>query len=132
MPDLFEYAMVRVMPRVDRGECVNVGVLLWCQAANYLGSRCLVDQARLVCLDPFVDLDAVAAHLTALRKVCAGGPDAGPAARLSGGERFRWLTAPRSTVVQTSPVHTGFTDDPPAELDRLVELLVAPPGPIVR
>ncbi|OAA20970.1 Protein of unknown function (DUF3037) [Frankia sp. EI5c] len=131
MPDLFEYALVRVVPRVERGECVNVGVLLWCQRADFLGSRCLLDRERLVGLDPYLDLDVVAAHLSALRRVCAGGPDAGPAARMSGGERFRWLTAPRSTVVQTSPVHTGLTDDPAAELERLVELLVARPGPIV-
>lgn len=129
MPDLFEYAMIRVVPRVERGECVNVGVLLWCQRAGFLGSRCVVDRERLASLDPFLDQDAVSASLAALRRVCVGGLDAGPPGRLPGGERFRWLTAPRSTVVQTSAVHTGFTDDPAAELDRLVELLVARPGP---
>ncbi|MCK9902742.1 hypothetical protein CC117_04570 [Parafrankia colletiae] len=130
MPDLFEYAMVRVVPRVERGECVNVGVLLWCQRAAFLGSRCVLDRERLVSLDPFLDLAAVAAHLAALRRVCAGGPEAGPAGQLSGGERFRWLTAPRSTVVQASAVHSGLTEDPAAELDRLVALLVDRPGPL--
>lgn len=128
MPDLFEYALVRAVPRVERGEFLNVGVVLYCQRAGYLDARCRMDEARLAALDPFLDRPAVAAHLVALRTVCAGGAEAGPAGRLSPGERFRWLTAPRSTVVQTSPVHTGFTDDPAAELGRLVGMLVDLPG----
>ena len=129
MADLFEYALIRVVPRVERGECVNVGVVLWCRRAGFLGARCVVDRERLTALDPYLDIDAVAAQLAAVCQVCEGGAAAGPVAALSGGERFRWLTAPRSTVVQTSPVHSGFTDDPAAELERLVGLLVVPPGP---
>lgn len=131
MADLFEYALVRVVPRVERGECMNVGVLLWCQRAAYLELRCVLDDARLTALDPFLDLAAVRTHLDALHRVCVGGPGAGAAGAMSPGERFRWITAPRSTVVQTSPVHTGVTADPAAELDHLVELLVdrqRPPG----
>jgi hypothetical protein len=129
--DLFEYALVRVVPRVERGECMNVGVLLWCQHAGYLELRCVLDDARLTALDPFLDLAAVRTHLDALHRVCVGGPAAGAAGAMSPGERFRWITAPRSTVVQTSAVHTGVTADPAAELDHLVEILVdrqRPPG----
>jgi hypothetical protein len=131
MADLFEYALVRVVPRVERGECMNVGVLLWCQAAGYLDLRCILDVRRLASLDPFLDLAAVRTHLDAVHRVCVGGAGAGAAGTMSPGERFRWLTAPRSTVVQTSPVHAGMTTDPASELDHLVELLVdrlAPPG----
>lgn len=124
---VFEYAVVRVVPRVERGECVNVGVVLWCQGGSYLAARFGLDRARLVALDPFLDVDEVDAHLAALALVCVGGGEAGPVGQLGPGERFRWLTAPRSTVVQTSPVHSGLTGDPAAELDRLVEVLVAPP-----
>ncbi|WP_045877964.1 DUF3037 domain-containing protein [Pseudofrankia sp. DC12] len=131
MAELFEYALVRVVPRVERGECMNVGVLLWCQSAGYLELRCVLDGDRLTALDPFLDLGAVRTHLDALHRVCVGGLAAGAAGAMSPGERFRWLTAPRSTVVQTSPVHTGVTADPAAELDHLVEILVdrqRPPG----
>jgi Protein of unknown function (DUF3037) len=130
--DVFEYAIVRVVPRVERGECMNVGVILWCQARGYLGARTVVDPPRLRVLDAGLDLPAVRAHLDALARTCAGGSPAGAVAALTPGERFRWLTSPRSTVVQTSPVHSGFTDDPVAELGRLVDLLVAPPGPEIR
>jgi hypothetical protein len=129
--ELFEYALVRVVPRVERGECMNVGVLLWCQGAGYLDLRCVLDCARLAALDPFLDVTTVRTQLDALHRVCLGGPGAGAAGALSPGERFRWLTAPRSTVVQTSPVHTGMTADPAAELDHLVAILVdrqQPPG----
>jgi len=127
--ELFEYALVRVVPRVERGECMNVGVLLWCQSAGYLDLRCVLDGERLAALDPFLDLAAVRTHLDALHRVCVGGPAAGAAGAMSPGERFRWLTAPRSTVVQTSPVHTGVTVDPAGELDHLVEILVDRQGP---
>ncbi len=130
MADLFEYAVVRVVPRVERGECVNVGVVLWCQRAGYLQARCVVDADRLAALDPFLDHTVVSANLAALERVCMGGPAAGPAGALPPGERFRWLTSPRSTIVQTSQVHSGLTDDPVAELSRLVTLLVDRPGPV--
>ena len=124
----FEYAVLKVVPRVERGECINAGVVLYCQAERFLGARVHLDPARLKVLDPGVDLEAVQAHLEAVRSVCAGGPEAGAVGRLSLRERFGWLVAPRSTVVQPSPVHTGLTDDPEAELERLLRSMVLPPG----
>ncbi len=124
----FEYAVLRVVPRVERGEFINAGVVLYCQADSFLDARVHLDSDRLMALDPGTDLEAVRAHLEALRSVCAGGPEAGSVGRLPLGERFGWLVAPRSTVVQPSPVHTGLTDDPEAELERLLSRMVLPPG----
>jgi hypothetical protein len=124
----FEYAVLRVVPRVERGEFINAGVVLYCQADSFLDARVHLDSDRLVALDPGTDLEAVRAHLEALRSVCAGGPEAGSVGRLPLGERFGWLVAPRSTVVQPSPVHTGLTDDPEAELERLLSRMVLSPG----
>ena len=124
----FEYAVLRVVPRVERGEFINAGVVLYCQADGFLDARVHLDSDRLMALDPGTDLEAVRAHLEALRSVCAGGPEAGSVGRLPLGERFGWLVAPRSTVVQPSPVHTGLTDDPEAELERLLRTMVLPPG----
>jgi hypothetical protein len=124
----FEYAVLRVVPRVERGECINAGVVLYCQEQRFLDARVHLDPERLKALDPDVDLEAVLAHLEAVRSVCAGGPEAGAVGRLPPGERFGWLVAPRSTVVQASPVHTGLTDDPEAELERLLRSMVLMPG----
>ncbi|SBW21002.1 hypothetical protein FDG2_1862 [Candidatus Protofrankia californiensis] len=132
MADLFEYAVIRVVPRVERGEYVNVGIVLWCQPAGYLAARHALDPDRLTALDPYLDHAVIAAHLDALQRVCAGGAQAGAPGSLSAGERFRWLTAPRSTIVQTSPVHSGLTGDPDGELERLISLLVERPGPLIR
>jgi hypothetical protein len=129
MRELFEYAVIRVVPRVERGEFANVGVVLYCQRSRYLDLRCRFDASRLWALDPYLDADAVLGCLAAFAAVCHGGASAGPAGQTGPGERFRWLTAPRSTVVQTSPVHTGLTDDAERELDRLLALLVDPPTP---
>jgi hypothetical protein len=123
--DPFEYAVIRLVPRVERGELINVGVLLYCQRRDYLGARTRLDPDRARALDPRVDLDAVRAALHGWEVACGGGPEGGPAAaRMKRGERFRWLTAPRSTIVQAGPVHTGLTDDPAAQLERLFEVLV--------
>ncbi|GCB51313.1 DUF3037 domain-containing protein [Streptomyces sp. NL15-2K] len=122
--DVFEYALLRVVPRVERGECVNAGVLVYCRAQAYVGARTHLDEARLLALDPAVDVAGVRAALRAVEGVCAGGEAAGQAARDDAGRRFRWLIAPRSTVVQPGPVHTGLTTDPAAEADRLLDLLV--------
>jgi hypothetical protein len=124
----FEYAVLKVIPRVERGECINAGVVLYCQADRFLGARIHLDADRLKALDPAADLDAVRAHLEAARSVCAGGPEAGAVGRLPIRERFGWLVAPRSTVVQPSEVHTGLTEDPEAELERLLQSMVLPPG----
>ncbi|MCK9879000.1 DUF3037 domain-containing protein [Frankia sp. Ag45/Mut15] len=129
MPELFEYAVIRLVPRVERGEFLNVGVVLYCQPPRFLDLRCQLEASRVAVLDPHLDVDVVLAHLGAFAAVCAGGAGAGPAGRPGPGERFRWLTAPRSTIIQTSPVHTGLTDDPSAELDRLADLLLGEPGP---
>ena len=124
----FEYAVLKVVPRVDRGEFINAGVVLYCQAERFLSARVHLDPARLKALDPDADLEALRAHLEAIRSVCAGGLEAGAVGRLPPGERFGWLVAPRSTVVQPSPVHTGLTDDPEAELEHLLRSMVLPPG----
>ena len=115
--EVFEYAVVRVVPRVERGEAINVGVIVYCKARRYLCTRIELDSRRLLALDPRVDVGAVRNALTAFEKACREGP----LAERPLGERFRWLTAPRSTMVQPGPVHTGLTDDPDGELDRLFD-----------
>ncbi|MEZ7003166.1 DUF3037 domain-containing protein [Streptomyces sp. AD55] len=121
---VFEYAVLRVVPRVERGERVNAGVLVYCRAKEYVGARTHLDEARLLALDPGVDLPGVRAALRAVEGVCGGGDLAGQAAPDEPGRRFRWLIAPRSTILQPGPVHTGLTADPAAEADRLLDLLV--------
>ncbi|MEU9589120.1 DUF3037 domain-containing protein [Streptomyces sp. NPDC048193] len=121
---VYEYALLRVVPRIERGECVNAGVLVYCRAASYVGARTHLDEGRLLALDPHVDLPGVRAALRAVEGVCAGGTAAGQAAPDDPGRRFRWLIAPRSTIVQPGPVHTGLTADPAAETQRLLDLLV--------
>ena len=130
MPDrhAFEYAVIRVVPRVEREEFINVGVVLFSRAAGFLGCEIALDTSRLGALvsRPGFDLAAVAAQLQAMRLVCDGDAAAGgPIARLSPSERFHWLVAPRSTAIQISPVHGGVSDDPAATLRRLFETLVA-------
>jgi len=122
--EVFEYALLRIVPRVERGECVNAGVLVYCRAKAYVGVRTHLDEAKLLVLDPDVDVPGVRAALRAVEGVCAGGEAAGQAAPDDAGRRFRWLIAPRSTIVQPGPVHTGLTADPAAEADRLLGLLV--------
>jgi len=122
--DVFEYALLRVVPRVERGECINAGVLVYCRAHAYVGARTHLDEARLLALDPRADVAGVRAALGAVERVCEGGDGAGQAARDDAGRRFRWLIAPRSTVVRPGPVHTGLTVDPAAETERLLDLLV--------
>lgn len=123
----FEYAVLRVVPRVERGEFINAGVLVYCRDRDFLGARVRLDADRLRALDPAADVAAIGAALDAAADTCAGDGH-GPAAAEHIGRRFRWLTAPRSTVVQPGPVHTGLTADPAAELDRLLDLLVGALG----
>jgi Protein of unknown function (DUF3037) len=120
MTEVFEYALVRVVPRVERGETINVGVIVYSQAYRYLCARIELDERRLLAVDPAVDLDAVRTALSAFEKACTEGPLAGRPL----GERFRWLTAPRSTIVQPGPVHSGLTTEPAAELAHLFDILV--------
>ncbi|GLW00965.1 DUF3037 domain-containing protein [Streptomyces lavendulae] len=122
--DVFEYALVRVVPRMERGECFNAGVVVYCRAHAYVAARTHLDEAKLLALDPGADVAGVRAALRGVEGLCAGGERAGQAAGDDPGRRFRWLIAPRSTVVQPGPVHTGLTADPEAELERLLGLLV--------
>ena len=120
----YEYAIIRAVPRVERGELINVGVVLYCQRRDFLCARTHLHEQRLLALDPNAGLDDIRAALKSWEIVCAGGPDGGAAREMKQGERFRWMVAPRSTILQAGPVHMGLTEDPSAELDRLVELLV--------
>ena len=126
-PQLYDYAIIRVVPRVERGEFVNVGILLSSQPARYLNAAIALDEARLRMLDPDVDLALVRRHLAALDGICAARAAAGPIAALPPRARFHWLTAQRSAIVQTSPVHTGRAADPAAALERLMGRMVACP-----
>lgn len=123
-PHTYDYAIVRVVPRVERGEFVNAGVILSCAAAKFLAARIELDDARLRALAPEIDLDAVRAALASIPAICAGDAVSGALAQLSLRERFHWLTAPRSTMLQTSPVHTGRCADLDAALERLMERMV--------
>lgn len=124
----YDYALIRVVPRVERGEFVNVGAVVSCKRGDFIQARIELDEPRLRALDPGVDLDAVRAHLAAFAAICEGGDGSGPIGRLPARERFHWLTAPRSTMIQTSPVHTGRCPDPDAALMRLLDTMVrAPP-----
>jgi hypothetical protein len=125
----FDYAVVRVVPRVDREEFVNAGVILFCLERDFLGARVELDRARLLALDPAADLALVEEHLAAIPRVAAGGPSAGPIGKLSRRERFHWLVAPRSTIIQVSPVHSGLCDDPERALEHLVLRMVRVPRP---
>jgi hypothetical protein len=124
----FEYAVLRVVPRVERGEGVNVGVVVFCRTRSYLGARIEIgsrQRAALAALDPDVDLEAVEAHLDEIDRIVAGDPDAGPIARLDPPERFRWVTSPSSTILQPSDVHGGVTESPEASLQDLFGRLVS-------
>jgi hypothetical protein len=124
VPSTFDYAVIRVVPRVERGELINAGAIVSCPTQRYLAARIALDAARLRALSPSIDVAEVEAALALIPLVAAGDPRSGPIAALPRGERFHWLVAPRSAVIQTSPVHTGLCDDPGAALDQLIERLV--------
>jgi Protein of unknown function (DUF3037) len=121
----FQYAVVRVVPRVERGESLNAGVILLCRPKRFLAARVGLDVDRLRALAPEVDPATIESHLGAIERIAAGDAAAGPIAALGQGERFHWLVAPSSTVIQPSEVHTGICDDPADELDHLFERLVS-------
>jgi Protein of unknown function (DUF3037) len=123
----FQYALLRAVPSLPRGEALNVGVVLYSPRHRFLEARTLLVPERLRLLDPDIDLDAVRAHLTLIEQVAAGEPSAGPIAGLDRSERFGWITSPSSTTIQPSPVHTGVCEDPAAMLRHLFETLVASP-----
>ena len=124
----FDYAVVRVVPRVERGEFVNAGVIVSCPAKKYLKARVELDAERLAALDPRADRETVERHLAAIQRICEGGAGAGPIGLLPQRARFHWLVAPRSTIIQTSPVHTGFCDDGDRMLEHLFRTMVSRPA----
>jgi DUF3037 family protein len=128
----FDYAVIRVVPRVDRDEFINAGVILYCRGLDFLGARIALDTARLAALSPDSaagdELEAVERALAMIPRICAGDPAAGPIAGLTQAERFHWLVAPRSTIAQTSPVHAGVCDDPARMLEHLVDKMVRVPA----
>jgi len=123
----YDYAILRVVPRVDRGEAVNVGVILSCPERQFLEARIQVDEARLLTLDPTVDLPTVTETLNAIVAICRGDAETGPLGEMPQRNRFHFLVNPRSTIIQPSPTHTGRTLDPAATLDTLMRKLVDPP-----
>ena len=125
--DTYDYALIRVVPRVEREEFVNVGAVVSCPARAFLEARIELDPARVLALDPAADIEMIRAHLASIPVICRGGAAAGAIGQLSPRERFRWLTAPRSTVIQFSAAHTGRCEDPEALLKRLLETMVRPP-----
>jgi Protein of unknown function (DUF3037) len=120
----YDYAIVRVVPRVEREEFINAGVILSCPEVDFLGALIELDEARLRALDPAVDIESVRSTLASIPLICAGGPAAGPIGRLSPRERFHWLVAPRSTMIQMSAVHTGRCGDPQQVLEHLLATMV--------
>ena len=129
MPDRckYDYAVVRVVPRVEREEFVNAGVIVSCPALAFLEARIELDERRVLALDPTVDIQAIREHLATIPVICAGGDMAGPIGRLPMRERFHWLTAARSTIIQTSPPHRGLRHAPDAALERLIDKVVRAP-----
>jgi Protein of unknown function (DUF3037) len=123
-PVQFQYAVVRVVPRVERGESLNAGVIVLSRPKRFLGARVSLNEARLRAIAPDADPSTILPHLEAIERIAAGDPSAGPIAKLSIAERFHWLTAPSSTVIQPSEVHTGLCDDPEGELEHLFQRLV--------
>lgn len=128
----FQYAIVRVVPKVERGEGFNAGVIVFCRPRRFLGARVHLDEGLLERFAPGADAEAVRAHLELIPRLCAGDPTAGPLAALSQPERFHWLVSPGSTVVQPAEVHTGMTADPAGTLAHLFAALVQRPGAIPR
>src|SRR5882724_12371610 len=123
----YDYAVFRVVPRVEREEFVNVGVIVSCPARDFLQARIELDEQRLRALDPAIDIEDIRVHLASIPAICAGGSLGGPIGRLSRRERFDWLVAPRSTIIQTSKVHTGRCADPAALLEHLLKTMVRSP-----
>jgi hypothetical protein len=124
VPSSFDYAVVRVVPRVERGEFINAGVIVFCLEHRFLEARVQVDEARLKALWPEIDLELVRKHLEAIPRICAGDATAGPIARLSQRERFHWLVSPRSTIIQVSPVHSGLCEEPGQTVEQLSRRLL--------
>lgn len=123
----FDYAIIRVVPRVEREEFINAGVILYCLTRRFLDARVELDERRLLALAPDADVELLRSHLEAIPRLCAGGKAAGPIGQLPQKERFHWLVAPRSTMLQTGPVHSGLCEEPGKALEHLMERMVRPP-----
>ncbi|MCG8350368.1 MAG: DUF3037 domain-containing protein [Chloroflexales bacterium] len=123
----FDYAIVRVVPRVERGEFLNAGVILFCRTRRFLAAQVELNETRLCALDPNCDYDGIRRNLATIPLICAGGAESGPIGQLSLAERFHWLVSPRSTIIQTSPVHSGLCTNPAVTLERLITTLVRLP-----
>jgi hypothetical protein len=122
----YDYAVIRIVPRVERGEFINAGVIVWCSSKSFLEARFDLQEERIQALDPHVDLEAVRRHLESIALICRGGEVAGSLGKLSKRERFDWLIAPRSTIIQTSSAHTGRCKDLDATLEHLLNVMVRP------
>ena len=125
-PNSYDYALIRLVPSVERGECLNVGVILFCRTLDFLGARIYLNATRSLALHPDLDLAAVQLQLDTIMRICEGGPEAGPLGKLSQSERFHWLVSPRSTIIQISPTHEGVGDNPEAALEHLFKTMVLP------
>jgi len=123
-PNSYDYALIRLVPSVERGECLNVGVILFCRTLGFLGARIHLNATRALALSPDLDLAAIQQQLDTMMLICKGGPEAGDLGKMSQSERFQWLVSPRSTVIQISPVHEGVGDDPEAALEHLLKTMV--------
>jgi len=124
----YDYAVIRVVPRVERGEAINVGVIVSCPDVSFLDARIELDVPRLLALDDTLDVEGIQTNLATIPAICRGGAEAGPIGALPQRNRFHWLVSPRSTVIQPSPVHTGRTGDPAAALERLLNTMVRRPS----
>ena len=123
-PNSYDYALIRLVPSVERGECLNVGVILFCRTLGFLGARVHLNATRALALSPDLDLAAIRQQLDTMMLICKGGPEAGDLGKMSQSERFQWLVSPRSTVIQISPVHEGVGDDPQSALEHLLKTMV--------
>ena len=125
-PNSYDYALIRLVPSVERGECLNVGVILFCRTLDFLGARIHLHAPRALALSPDLDLTAIQRQLDSILLICEGGPEAGPLGKMSQSERFHWLVSPRSTIIQISPTHEGMCDNPEAALEHLLKTMVLP------
>jgi len=123
-PNSYDYALIRLVPSVERGECLNIGVILFCRTLDFLGARIHLNAPRALALSPDLDLTAIQQQLDSILLICEGGPEAGPLGKMSQSERFHWLVSPRSTIIQISPTHEGVCDDPGAALEHLFKTMV--------
>ena len=120
----YDYAVIRIVPKVDREEFINAGVILFCQEKEFLESDYYLDESRLKAFSPETDTELIKDHLEAIKAICAGRPEAGAIAKLSKSERFHWLTTPKSTIIQVSPVHSGYCKVPAEEMHDLLRKMV--------